>query len=219
MATDRRTRHRGFWAVPFVALALAACMSDDDDDKKPPSPSEVDITKRKSAGDGGDEGGASACLGAGCEEEVANPPQEGTLPVEDGPPRGGSCPSRACTAAEDLGSVAGDKGSDERSRQGTGSAWFTVNVAEMSWITWPLGVRATLVSPQGSNYDLFLYEGECGGEAVAQSTQPTGTTDTATDSWFDWGWDDSQTILVEVRHVSGPCDGGKWTLVVAGNQD
>jgi hypothetical protein len=149
-----------------------------------------------------------------------------------GAPDGGggtSCASpNVCTASTSMGSISGDTGSDTQNAQGTTSQWLSVRVTEndSSIFANSLEMKATLVSPPGANFDLYLYVPgtdtiEC--SAVSASSTTTGT-DTAgvefgESGTFSNGVDDSRTVTVEVRHVSGTCSAGaKWTLSVVGNQ-
>ncbi|MBX3224263.1 MAG: hypothetical protein KF795_27355 [Labilithrix sp.] len=146
------------------------------------------------------------------------------------PPTGGSCASpNVCAAATHLGSVSGDTGADVKSAQGHTSQWFTVRVTENDsglagvqlWMT------ASLTSPPGTNYDLYVYVPatdtlEC--SAVSYQSTSSSATDSVTAKFgesglFSNGSDDDRTVTVEVRHVSGTCDSAnKWTLNLYGNK-
>lgn len=142
----------------------------------------------------------------------------------------GTCAaSNTCMGATDLGMVSGDTGADVKSAQGTGSKWFTVRVTEddSSVFAVALWMKATLNSPAGANYDLYVYvpgsdTREC--SAVSKSSTSSATTDTAGVEFgesgsFSNGGDDDRTVTIEVRHVSGPCTASdQWTLTVNGNQ-
>jgi hypothetical protein len=134
-----------------------------------------------------------------------------------------------CSGANNLGNIRGDKGADSKTAQGHTSQWFTVRVTEddHSVDGSKLKVKATLTSPPGTNFDLYVYvpSGDtlaCAG-VTAQSVLTTAT-DSASASFgegglFSNGSDDDRTVTVEVRHVSGTCDPSqKWSLTVAGNQ-
>jgi hypothetical protein len=133
-----------------------------------------------------------------------------------------------CASAGDLGAVSGDTGADVLSAQGTTSAWFRVMVNENDNGIDGVKLRAsaTLDSPAGANFDLYLYVGSSGAqECSAVSAQSTGTsgTDTASVSFGESGVlangsKDSRYVTVEVRHVSGTCaSNAKWTLSFKGN--
>lgn len=137
--------------------------------------------------------------------------------------------SNTCMGATDLGMVSGDTGADVKTSQGTGSKWFTVRVTEddSSAFGAKLWMKATLTSPPGANYDLYVYvpgsdTREC--SAVTKSSTTSATTDTAGVEFGEGGTlsngsSDDRTVTVEVRHVSGPCSASdQWTLSVNGNQ-
>ena len=144
---------------------------------------------------------------------------------------GAGCASpNVCTGATDLGTVSGDKNADTKTAQGSGSQWFTVRVTENDNTIFgaPEQVRADLQSPTGTHFDLFVYVagGAAGQECSAVTTSSTsaGGFNTAATSWgesasgFSNGSDDSRTVTVEVRHVSGTCaPAAKWTLTFRGN--
>jgi hypothetical protein len=207
--------------VPVVALLLSAsaCMSEFDDNDHALPTDDYDFAQRAEDDDAkSDEDGY--CIGCD-DEDTKTPPDDGEpAPVDDEPPE---CSTSTCEDATDLGTVAGDTGTDQRSRQGSGSAWFTVYVAETNFS--PVGhkmrLKATLVSPEGSNYDVFIRGDRCGGPVEAESTEPAGSTDSATAEWGEGfaanNKEDSRQMYIEVRHVSGACDPGRWTLLVSGN--
>lgn len=149
--------------------------------------------------------------------------------VDAGPDGGGStsCASpNACAAATDLGSVSGDKNADVKTAQGSGSQWFKVKVTEddSSVIGTSLRARAELVSPAGTNFDLYTYLGSSGSHecsAVSKASTSTGA-DSTTDEWGEGtisnGSSDDRWVTVEVRWVSGTCSpSAKWSLTVRGN--
>jgi hypothetical protein len=141
-----------------------------------------------------------------------------------------SCASpNACLGATDLGSVSGDTGAGVKAATGTGSQWFTIRVTEDDSSISPktLLAKAELVSPPGTNFDVFLYlpGGSSGQEcsAVKSSSMNASGLDSTTAEWgetglFSNGSDDSRTVSVEVRWVSGPCSAATpWTLTVKGD--
>jgi hypothetical protein len=150
-------------------------------------------------------------------------------PVESGAD-GGGCPApNTCPTARDLGRVSGDNNADQVSAQGSTSEWLKVRVTEDSTVlAASLKATFTLVSPAASNFDLFVYYDPLKDVTVctpptAKSQQQAGISDTVSLIWGEGlipnGVDDSRTVNVEVRHISGPCGGtAKWTLVVQGNK-
>lgn len=155
----------------------------------------------------------------------------GTDGGNDGGTTGTSCnATNSCATATDLGSISGDNGNDTKSAQGSTSAWFTVRVTENDSSVFgnSLEMKATLGSPAGTNFDLFVYVagGGSGKEcsAVTSSSQQASGTDQAGAEWGEGGGlsngsSDDRTVTIEVRHVSGTCSpGAKWTLNLYGNQ-
>lgn len=137
--------------------------------------------------------------------------------------------TNACATSTNIGQVKGDNGNDVLSAQGSTSQWFTVRVVEDDEDVFPvsLRLRAQLVSPPGTNFDLFVYRPSDGKECSVVASQSTSTgTDSASivfgedeDDFFSNGSSDDQNVTVEVRHVSGTCStGAKWTLTLNGNQ-
>jgi hypothetical protein len=180
----------------------------------PPAPPSTD--DGGDAGSGGDGGGGGDAGSGG----------DGGADAGGG---GISCNApNACTSSTNLGTVSGDTGSDTLSQQGTTAEWLTVRVTENDNgpLADPLKMKVTLVSPPGANFDLYLYVPssdtlEC--SAVSSSSTSTSSTDTASvlfgeTGTFANGVDDSRTVTVEVRHVSGSCSpGAKWSLTLQGN--
>lgn len=141
----------------------------------------------------------------------------------------GCAATNTCLTATDLGSLSGDTGSGTLSAQGTGSQWLKVRLTENNndIIGLSLALKSTLVSPPGTNYDLYLYvAGSISGQEcslVANSSTSTSTTDSASVQFGESGLVanglvDDRTVTVEVRHVSGACAAGaNWTLTLNGN--
>lgn len=163
------------------------------------------------------------------EEDAATDDEDTSTPAPPSPPDppGASCAAPdPCASATDLGSVSGDTGSDTVSASGSTSQWFKVRVTENDDDIFgvKLRMRAELTSPSGTNYDLYVYVGgSCSQAATGQSTL-TSTTDTVSSSFgeggtFSNGSSDSKDVIVEVRHVSGPCNASSpWTLTISGNK-
>lgn len=128
-----------------------------------------------------------------------------------------------------LGSVSGDKGADTVTTKGYTSKWFTVRVTEddSGLIGAELWMTATLFSPPGTNFDLYVYvpssdSRECS-NVTGKSTNTTNTDKVAVrfgeSGAFSNGKDDDRTVTVEVRHVSGTCSAGdEWALLIEGNK-
>jgi hypothetical protein len=126
-----------------------------------------------------------------------------------------------CATANASGSVSGDKASAPVVVTGDRSAWVLVRVSEDSSSAFgvPLSLRATLASPVGANYDLYMYEDaptQCT-TATKQSVMTSGS-DVINTSFGEMGVfsnnsDDDKDIYLEVRQVSGT----NWTLTFEGN--
>jgi hypothetical protein len=186
--------------------------------------------------------GATDDADAAPDPEMDNPtttePKEdaGPAPVRDAGTRetspAASCEGTStCGGASDLGSLAGDDDPQTISRQGRGSQWFRVRVNETYGGATAAQMKLTLslVSPPGTNYDLFTRIDPdsdrvvCSGNAVYASARPAGTTDEIVMRWGEQytanNSDDSRTVTIFVQHVTGPCGpDDKWTLLVQGNR-
>ncbi len=215
---------RGVWirAVGILGCALAwGCMADPsvDDGHRFPSSDEPEVKSDEKKKPAKDEKEGS-CLGADCTKT----PDEGQKSADsDAGPQDGCAAALLCSDAEDLGTIAGDVVGEERSRQASGSRFYSINVTEddQNVTGAAMILTATLVSPPGANYDIYLYADACGGEPVARSTKGAGTTDKATFTWgegvFPNGGLDNRTILIEVRNANETCEANdKFTLVVRG---
>lgn len=135
------------------------------------------------------------------------------------------CKDTACGTAIAEASMSGDTGSAYKNLTGATSRWFTVRVTEdyhSVLFGQSLTFKATLTSPPGANYDLYLYRPD---SDVTECTKVSGKSENATgdDSVrLEWGEgadpngeDDSRTVTVEVREVNPPttCDPtATWTL-------
>jgi hypothetical protein len=84
-----------------------------------------------------------------------------------------------------------------------------------------LSYTATLTSPPGTSYGLFVYTGDSSGPTCFASVkQGTGNPAVVHDSWGDTpAIDDTTWITIEVRYLSGSACGPSddWTLTVEGN--
>lgn len=174
-----------------------------------------DAARIDASSDASREGGAGGSGGSGGSGGAG-----GTVPCTTG---------NACSSSTNIGSVSGDRGSDHLSVSGTSGQWVQFRVTEDDSGVTSRTVRAfvTLISPPGTNFDLYLRSGDgspaCGA-IEDQSTSASGN-DTASVSRDDSGLfglsngsDDTFWATAEVRWVSGPCaPGSKWTLTVDGN--
>jgi hypothetical protein len=103
--------------------------------------------------------------------------------------------------------------------------WLKLRVNEEETGITPvdLNVRATLVSPPGTNFDLYVYAGtpdEAQCTAVTESSTLTQSNDIVALTWQELpfaGTNDSVWVTVRVDHVSGSCVGVQWSLTIQGN--
>ncbi len=141
--------------------------------------------------------------------------------------QGGSCNFAApntCTAPKKLSQIRGDKGSDTRTDTGVGSMWFKIYVEESvsSIIDFPpLSYTATLQSPAGMDYDLYIYTGDDKGIDCQDSpNKGSGTPEKIKQQWGDTiAVEDGTWLSIEVRYVSGSACGpaDNWTFTIKGN--
>ncbi|MFO0677432.1 MAG: hypothetical protein U0169_12935 [Polyangiaceae bacterium] len=184
--------------------------------------------KKDGSSDGASTDGGSLDAGPGDAAKDAS----GDAKTDATPDSGATCrAANLCASAEAMGKVSGDLGNDTKSASGTGSKWFTIDVTEDSISLLDLSARIQLVAPSGSNYDLFVYAGreldDGGGQECSvvsdQSTLPAGQSDVVNFAQPDttglFGFDNSRTLSIEVRHVSGPCDAASapWQLTIDGH--
>jgi hypothetical protein len=176
-----------------------------------------------------------ALVMSGC-AEATRPTDHGTVdaPAQVDAPRPIDAPAATCTTnatcqtAMDLGSISGDTGSAMVTASGYQAAWFHVRVTEDD--SSPLGVKlsatARLTSPATANYDVFVYVNT--GSDVVECATPSGTlttngtTDEVRAAWGEGaianGADDSRTVSIEVRPVTGACSPAQpWQLAVLGD--
>ena len=137
----------------------------------------------------------------------------------------------ACAAATSMGNVSGDTGNGFLRATGSTSKWLVVRVTEddSSIFSHPdIRAKFTLTHDPNTRFDLFVYRSSGTGDRNCSSVTATGTRTSTTNvagaslSWSDTyglgGNDDSRNIVVEVRHVSGPCGAARpWYLDVDGN--
>ena len=178
----------------------------------------------------------AGCARAGTQAQLDAPPARDALVVPADAPRAIDAPEQSqctststCATATPLGAISGDTGNAMVMASGYQAAWYQVRVTENDSGVFgvPMNVTAQLTSPAGTNYDLYLYVNA--GSDVVECTTPTamsmntGTTDQAHLTWgetgtFANGSDDSRTVSIEVRPVSGPCTpGATYQLVVTGD--
>lgn len=171
------------------------------------------------------------------EPDWGSVPDAGAKPTSDGGAGGGgggggdrgkSCEAvNTCATARKstIASIPGDDTLVPLEIRGSTSEFISLRVTEESSLWYDLKVKATLVSPPGTNFDLAVYvpksdvENDCSNIA-ATSKEPTGE-DVAHATWSDSTFsNDSRTVVFQVIHVSGDCDpNARWVLKVQGYAD
>ena len=139
-----------------------------------------------------------------------------------------------CNGAIGLNSVSGDQGGSPVTHDGSDSAWVRVRVTEdITGLAGVIGARmyleATLTSPPGENFDLYLHmdpssENSNGcGNLHGSSTNAGGQSDQVNIDWGETPGDfannatDDRWVAIEIRAVEGKCDGSKqWHLNLQG---
>ena len=183
-------------------------------------------------------GGCATAGQPGNPKADASNQQQADAPLQqlDAPMQQIDAPSNAtcnsgmtCAQAMSLGTVDGDQNNDTKTAMGYESAWFNVRVNEGDSSPFAAGMKLTvnLTSPPGENFDLYLYINtgsdvtEC--NTVGAMSTSTGSTDQARLTWgesgtFSNGTDDSRTVSIEVRPVSGTCSASNmFQLAVYGD--
>jgi hypothetical protein len=129
--------------------------------------------------------------------------------------------TESCTSARDLGEVEGDTSdSVPITATGNGSAFVSVLVSEISWSDRSISVRGTLTATGQASYDLLLYVDKEHDNTLGCAFPPLLASNGVVDA--DWpdindGSSQDRKVVFEIRHRSGPCDGG-WQLKIEGNQ-
>ncbi len=174
-----------------------------------------------SSGSGGDDGGTASDDGGGT----------GSDSGDGGNSTSCTSPDMCTASATTLTSLAGDESGATDNATGSTSEWLRIDLSEQdnSPIGKPMKVTATLTSPPGSNFDLYLYLGSKVGDIQCtnpkgQSTNPAGQTDSVSFEWGETGSlangsDDSATVMIEVRAASGTTCSSGSTGSLAGHGD
>jgi hypothetical protein len=170
----------------------------------------TDVSTASSGGSGGSGGEASGGGGSGGGGTVCN----FTSP-------------NMCANAESLPNVPGDESSSPVVVSDNNSKWFQLRVSEESSSinSHDLSYRASLISPPGMDYDLYIHEGPQDGNpnCGAAPMKGVGSPEIVQHKWNDdqgfGGEDDSVWLSIEVRYVSGSvCTSfDNWTLQIEGN--
>lgn len=133
-----------------------------------------------------------------------------------------------CPTATVLGMVSGDESSPSLEADGSEPTWLAFQVTEDndSALGEDLSFTATLQSPPGYDFDLYVYRGADGASngcngTLQQSTAASGM-DVVSMSWGEGavanGGDDRRWIAVEIVAKNDMCDpGATWTLTIDGD--
>jgi len=116
-----------------------------------------------------------------------------------------------------LGSVRGDVSSEVLSDSWYNEEWLSFTVTEDNDGAVYLSASIELISPPGTDFDLYVYCDNCDGSLAGSSVNGPGEVDGVTVRRDDsWGADDTFYVIVEVRHYSSTLC-ANWTLTVQGN--
>ena len=132
-----------------------------------------------------------------------------------------NCPAapQTCDTAIDAGELEGDSSNTVPLTQiGTGAAFVSALVQEVSFDPRSVSVRGTVASVDDTTYDVLLYVPP-DSTASACGQPPIVSVNNVVDaSWPDVydGSSQDRRVVFQVRPISGPCGGG-WTLVIQGN--
>jgi hypothetical protein len=191
-------------------------LDDEDDDDPFPDPDPIDTT----TGSPPDE-----TTWVGDDTTTSPPPDETT---DDGGPMG-ECPNLAtCQGASGIGLVSGDEGSRTIGASGSEPTWIEFQVTENddSLVGTQLTFTATLLSPAGADFDLYVYRSGAGGASgcngTMQSSMSVGAQDAVSMTWGEGvvpnGLDDGAWVAVEIRAKDDICaPPQEWMLTIEGN--
>ena len=150
------------------------------------------------------------CGGNGVDEDCDGATDEG-FNRNDNP----SC----AAAVVSLGTISGDTGSGQVVRSRFDEEFYRIRIVEDSPSSVYVSASVQLYSPPGTDFDLYVYCGLCGGGVAGSSTAGglEGHYDTVNvRSNDDIFADDSFDVTIEVRHwQTNYC--ASWTLTVFGN--
>lgn len=150
------------------------------------------------------------------------------------------CKVLTCNTSKTQTPISGDTAGAARTITGAATQWFTVDVTEDATGLFSTGrslrLKATLTSPPGKNFDLFMYLPTSGGTKECHlndesSEEGPGVEDKLSLVWGEAdggqgnGSSDTRTVTIEVREIPDPaapaaaCDPtAKWSLKLEGNK-
>ncbi|AUX39442.1 uncharacterized protein SOCE26_008340 [Sorangium cellulosum] len=106
-------------------------------------------------------------------------------------------------------------------RTGSTSRWFKIDITDHENSTYEISYTASLTSPPGMDFDLFVYTGDRSApDCLASGVKGTGSPESVTDVWSDFpALETNRWLSIEVRYVSGTACGSDatWTLTIIGN--
>lgn len=163
-----------------------------------------------------DDGGSSSSDGGGGDESTTTDTGEEPCLNET-----------MCSTARAVGGVSGDTGADVLAETGAEPVWLTFQVSEddsdVAGVA--MSFRATLVSPPGADFDLYVYRGTEGGTTgcggFVQASVTTGV-DSVYMTWGEGlianGVEDDVWVAVEIVPKDAECAAPEqWSLEVEGN--
>lgn len=126
-----------------------------------------------------------------------------------------------------IASIPGDYTLTPFEIRGSTAEFVTLRITEDSSLWYDLKLKATLVSPPGTNFDLAVFvprddvANDCSN--IAGSSHEASGDDVARATWSDsLTSDDSRTVVFQIIHVSGDCTAdpnARWVLRVQGYVD
>jgi hypothetical protein len=191
----------------------------------PPAPSGTSEPEQKSGDDDDDDDDKPAKKAPA----PAAPPPAATTPppAATPPPVTPVRPVNTCQTARDLGEVNGDGGGNPITTEGTCSEWVRVRVREADdgFGGEELKVKVTLTPPTGHDFELLGFVNtvtdipECRAPSAASEKngdQPESFDLEWGESFVGNGADDSRTLSIHVKSVSGACAPTPWKLTIQG---
>ena len=139
------------------------------------------------------------------------------------------CPNETvCGNAEVIGMVSGDSNSPAIQASGSEPVWLTFQVTEDNDAVTgeALAFTATLSSPPGVDFDLYVYRGAANGQTGCGGVMDSSTAAVGNDvvhmGWGEGGVangvDDRSWVAVEIIPKGDMCPyGGQWSLNVVGD--
>lgn len=257
---------KGVFSVAFVisvgvCIGVGCAKSEEDDllygkavDKTEPVDAGTDATKTRvvpkdddddSTGDDDDDdddttSSSSSSSSTGGSSSSSTSSSSSSSSSSSGGSSSGTDPCKAltCTTAKAQTPISGDTGNPARTLTGATTQWFTINVTEdnNSISGQALRLRASLTSPPGKNFDLFVYRSETTNVKECHANEESselaaGQVDKVSISWGEADGDipnftsDEATITIGVKEIVDPalpaatCDPtAKWTLKLEGNK-